>query len=840
MLNKHLFVIVAAALALVTTIVFSSGTAVSSSREAVVEKRIDALLAQMSLEEKVSMLAGVNDFDTRAIPRLGIPSIKMADGPLGVRQNNFGKNTAFPAGIAMGASFDPELIREVAKAIADETRVIGKNMLLGPCVNISRNPFGGRNFESFGEDPYLSSRLAEGYVKGIQGQHVLASVKHFALNEQEVERMTIDVKADPRAMFELHFPAFKAAIDAGSWTVMASYNKVNGWWASENAFLNNKVLKEMWGFRGFVVSDWGATHSTIDAANNGLDLEMPSGDHFNDKLIAAVRKGQVKEELIDDKVRRLLRAMFGIGLIDPALAETAAPAAAKGPESKEHQALALKLAQESIVLLKNERNTLPIDARAVKSLALVGPNADVLRANGGGSSRVNPFYLVSPLQGFRERALRSMRITHAQGVKLPGDLVPISPQFFRPDAKSAETGLLGEYFNNTELKGTPMFTRIDKDINVDFGDVRDPRTWEHFSVRWTGYITAPKTGRYTFTTWSDDGVRLFIDGKEVISNWTQHEQTANEAEIDLVAGKKYEIKLEYYQTMGLAVIRLGWEYRAADRFNEAVLAAKNSDMAVVFAGLGNYMESEGSDRPTMDLPPGQVDLIKAVAAANPRTVVVLFSGNPLPMGEWINDVEGVVHAWYPGQDGGRAIADVLLGHVNPSGKLPVSFLKRWEDSAAYGNYPGKDGTVHYAEGLFVGYRHHEAKKIAPEFPFGHGLSYTQFKYDGLSIRKAKSQPTVRVEFTLTNTGSRAGSEVAQVYVGERKPVLARPVKELKGFRKVALQPGETKALAFDLDAAAFSYFDEKTMSWKLNPGAFDIFVGSSSSDIRLQGESFVH
>jgi len=668
---------------------FASLLASAAAHARLSEAEIQGLINQMSLEEKIKLIGG-NDFETFAIPRLNIPALKMTDGPLGV---HFERATAFPAGIAYGASFDPGLIREMAMAMADETRSKGRHMLLGPCVNISRNPFGGRNFESYGEDPFLSGQIAAAFVRGVQSRGILTSVKHFAVNDQEHERMSIDVKVDPRALFEIHFPAFKSALDAGAWTVMAAYNKVNGFFATENSDLLNHILKGVWRFKGFVVSDWGATHSTVPAANGGLDLEMPFGEYFN-SLGPAVQRGEVSVDTINDKVRRILRAMAAIDLIGPAPAPQPAPV---GPENKEHQDLARRVARESAVLLKNDHHLLPLKT-TIKTLAILGPNANILRTGGGGSSHVDPWRIITPLDGLKELLGPSVRISHVSGVRLPGE-------------------------------------------------------------------------------------------------------------------------------------------NGGENIPEAVAAAKNAEVAVIFAGLGNDIETEGADRTTMALPPGQVDLIKAVASANPNTVVVLLSGNPLAMGDWIKLVKSVIHFWYPGQEGGRAMAEVLFGRANPSGKLPVTFLKRWEDSPAYGHYPGANGVVDYAEGIFVGYRHFDRAGIEPQFPFGFGLSYTTFEMKNLRIEMKNNRaasPKARVTFDITNTGAVDGAEVPQVYVGERQPRLPRPVRELKGFRKVFLKARETKTVSIYLTAREFSYFDPVSMTFKADPGLFTIEVGSSSRDLPLK------
>ena len=808
------------------------------------EKNIDGLISKMTLEEKVQMLGGRDEMNTVAIPRLGIPSIMMNDGPLGVRlENPVIPMTAFPAGIAMGATFDPDLVGQVSAAIADETRVAGHNMLLGPCVNISRHPFGGRNFESFGEDPYLTSQLAVSYINGVQGQGVLASVKHFALNEQEYERMTVDVHADVRTMFEIHFPAFKAAVDTGSWTVMASYNRVNGHYASENEFNLKTVLKDLWQFKGLVVSDWGATHSTVEAAKNGLDLEMPSGAFFDTKLVAAVRAGQVHESVINDKVHRILRAMYAIGLIDPAAVKPLPPP--KGAGSPEHHALALKLAEESAVLLKNDGGVLPLSTTSASGsgaplrVVVIGPHAASLHTGGGGSSQVDVAGAKSPLDAMTERFGKSIQLTYAQGTVLPNELDLIPSLNLRPTLGSSDEGLTGEYFDNQDLMGQPIITRVDKTVNFDGAKFANSHLKDHFSIRWTGYVSSPATGRFRLETVSDDGVRLYFDGTQVISNWNNHGRTVDDTEVDMVAGKWYPVRLEYYQATGGAEVAFRWSASQLDLLNEAVKAAKAADVAVVFAGLSNQVESEAQDRTEMNLPLGQDELIKAVALANPNTVVVMTGGNPVMMDAWLPFVKGLLQVWYPGQEGGYAIADLLFGRVNPSGKLPVTFLKRWEDSAAYGNYPGKNGEVDYAEGIFIGYRHFDAHGIVPEFPFGFGLSYTKFALADLDTKVLNSNAksaTVEVSIKVTNVGSMAGAEVPQVYVGELNPIVPRPPKEFKAFKKLMLQPGESRVVKFTLNADAFSYFDVPSMTWKVNPGKFRVSVGTSSRDLPLNQE----
>ncbi len=794
------------------------------------EARISALLRKMTLDEKVAMIGGTG-FDTTPIPRLAIPSLKMTDGPIGVRN---GPQTAFPAGIAMAATFDPALIGKVGVAMADEARLIGKSMLLGPCVGLSRQPFGGRNFESFGEDPFLTSRIAESYVKGVQGQGVLSSVKHFALNDQEYDRMTVDSHADMRTMFELHFPAYKAAIDAGSWTVMTSYNMVNGHHSTESDFLQNQVLKKLWGFQGFVVSDWDATHSTVAAANAGLDVEMPFGDFFGAQLVAAVKTGQVSVATVNDKVRRLMRAMDAIGILPGSKApQTPLPL---GPTSIEHANLARQAAEDSTVLLKNDGAVLPLDLNHVKTVALIGPSFAIARVNAGGSSKVTPEHVVTPLAAIEKLLAGRVKILKAVGVPLPDDSNPIPTEDFRTDLVSNVHGLSAEYFSNKTLSGMPFLSRVDPNIDFDFVSLNDSRMQNDFSVRWSGYLTAPMSGPVRLMSTSDDGIRVYLDDKIVIENWTDHDRMIDSKELTMTAGQVYKIRVEYYQAGEGATASLGWQVPAADMVQQAVNAASVADVAIVFSGLGNDVEGEGVDRETMDLPEGQADLIKRIARANLKTVLVLNSGNPVTMSDWLPEVPAILQAWYPGEEGGSAIANVLTGIVNPSAKLPVSFLKRWEDSPAFGHYPGVNGVVTYSEGIFLGYRFYDRARTDLNFPFGHGLSYTTFAYSDLAVKVIKadaSAPVVQVEFTLTNTGARAGAEVPQVYVAEKAPPQPRPLRELKGFQKIMLQPGEARRVKFSLDAKAFAYFNAQKMAWAVPKDVYRIDIGTSSRDMKL-------
>jgi beta-glucosidase len=796
------------------------------------EKRVTDLLSRMTLEEKIDMLGG-SGYETKPNARLGIPPLNMTDGPLGVR---WGKATAFPASIAMAATWNPSLIQKLGVAIAQEAKAKGRHMLLAPCININRVPQGGRDFESFGEDPYLTSRMAVAYVKGVQSEKVVACAKHYVANNQEWERTTISANIDERTLREIYLPAFKAAVEeGGAWTVMSAYNKLNGEYCSENPWLLTEVLKGEWGFRGFVVSDWGAVHSTVPTANAGLDLEMPTGKHLNASLLDAVKDGQVKEQRIDDMISRILRVMFWAGALDEERKEDPSRIG-----TAEIRNTALAVAREGIVLLRNNDRTLPLDGKSIKSIAVIGPNAAVLRTGGGGSSQVEPISTITPLEAFRSKIGSAVRLIYAPGCFLEGDIVPIETTALHPSSLEQGTnGLRGEYFDNMECSGTPVLTRIDDQIDFTWAEESPgpgvPK--DKFSVRWTGLLQPPASGTYELSVQTDDGVRLYLDEKLLIDNWGDHAVETRSATVALEEGKAYAIRVEYYENGGWAIARLGW-HRDVDRLiTEAVEAARSSDVAIVVAGLSANFESEGFDRQTLELPASQQQLIREVEAANRNTVVVLNVGAPILMGEWAAGLPAVVLAWYPGQEGGRAIADVLFGDVNPSGKLPVTFPKRWEHSPAFGNYPGSEGNVDYKEGLLVGYRYFDTKDINVEYPFGYGLSYSTFRYSNLRITAKGSRSAFKatVSLDLKNTSLIAGSEVVQLYVHAMRSSIPRPAKELKAFRKVQLKPGETTTISFELDPQAFSFFHPGKKKWVVERGRFKVLVASSSRHMRLTG-----
>ncbi|MDP4176409.1 MAG: glycoside hydrolase family 3 C-terminal domain-containing protein [Bacteroidota bacterium] len=800
--------------------------------KASVEKRVEDLLRRMTLQEKIDLLGGTG-FATKPIARLGIPELKMTDGPLGVRWE---KSTAFPAGIALASTWDPSLVEQIGKAIGREVKSKGRHVILGPCVNIARIPQGGRNFESFGEDPFLTSSMTVPYIKGVQSENVAATVKHFACNNQEYERDFVDVKVDDRALNEIYLPAFKSAVkQADVLALMCSYNKLNGHHASENDFLLINKLKKQWGFNYLVMSDWGAVHSTIPVANGGLDLEMPDGKYLNQStLLDAVKDGTVKEETINEKIRRILRVIFKLGLFENPGKEQPALL-----HSKENLKAAFEAERSAIVLLKNENNVLPLNINKIKSIAVIGPNAAVLRTGGGGSSKVDPITAVSPLETLSKQINGKVKINYAEGLKLKGDATPIDSSLLFTDTTLNEHGLKGEYYANMNLEGSPTFTRIDPYVNFNWEDGSPQKDFprDTFSVRWTGVLQVPKSGNYELQVSSDDGQRLYVDDKLVINDWKDHGFEDKTVKLELKAEKLYKLRYEFYENAGAAAARLAWNIPGEKLLAEAINAASISDIAIVFAGTTDRIETEGRDRDDLLLPDGQDKLINEIAKANKNTIVVLTTGSPVLMDNWISNVSGVLETWFGGEKMGDALSDVLLGKYSPSGKLPITFPHRWEDCSAYKTYKAESGTTNYSDGIYVGYRHFEKNNIKPLFSFGFGLSYSTFKYSDIMISpKASKNGKVNVTFTIQNTGNNEGEEVAQLYLRDVQSSIDKPLKELKGYKKVHLKAGEKKKVSITLNKDALSYYNTKNSSWTADPGEYEVLVGASSEDIRLTGK----
>lgn len=810
------------------------------------EQRINDLLAQMTLKEKVSLMSGADNWHTAPIERLGIPWLTMTDGPHGVRTVNergrtFVPATAFPTGVSFAASWNPELIERVGRALAEETRGLGCDVLLGPCVNIVRHPLAGRNFESYAEDPYLAGRIGIAWVKGLQSQGVGASLKHYACNNQEFERMRGNSVVDERTLREIYLAQFDAIVkEARPWTVMCAYNRVNGEYASQHNYLLNEILKGEWAFDGVVVSDWGANHTIVESAAGGLDIEMPGpAKYYGRLLVEAVHNWQIEERVITEAARRILRLLARVGKLDRS--ETPAGAV----NTPEHQALAREAAEEAITLLKNERAVLPLDLSTVRSIAVIGPNAAEAVIAGGGSSQVEPPYRVSPLEGLRSRLDGKATLRYEKGCENVRELPVLKPGSVTP-GQGEGNGLWAEYFANPNFAGEPVIARVDRRFRFwRLGFAPLETTPAEFSVRWTGRIVAPGSGVYSFGMSNSGACRIYLDGKLLVENINPQSAepwpiTDASAAVMLEEGRSYDLKIEYVRPAWLDLPHLQLRFgptptaeEAAAQMAAAVEAARAADVAVIFAGYPEGYETEGYDRPDMALTGPQDELIRAVAAANPNTVVVLNVGAAVAM-PWVDQAAAIVLAYYPGMENGNAVARVLLGEVNPSGKLPVTFPKRLEDTPAFVNYPGgKD--VRYGEGIFVGYRYYDAKEITPLFPFGHGLSYTEFAYSDLQIT-----PTIRpgepvaVSVTVKNVGDRAGKEVVQLYVRDAAASLPRPPKELKRFAKISLAPGEAQTVRFELDERDLAFYDPDRKAWVAEPGEFEVLIGSSSRDIRAR------
>jgi beta-glucosidase len=821
-------------LAILLLLTTTLGVVVHAATPDEADKRARAILQKMTLDEKLDYLGGVNGFYIRSIPRLGLPEFKMADGPIGVR--NFGPSTAYAAGIALAATWDQGLATQVGTLIGKDARARGVHFLLGPGVNIHRSPLCGRNFEYFGEDPFLAARMTVAYIEGVQSQGVTATVKHFIANNSEFNRHHTSSEIDERTLREIYLPAFEAATrEANVGAMMNSYNLVNGVHATQNDYLNNQIVKQEWGFRGILMSDWNATYDGVAAANAGLDLEMPSGKFMNRATLGpAIKDGRVAIATIDDKVLRILRTAIRFGWLDREQTDRTWPLF-----SEEGRALALAAAKSSMVLLKNHGDLLPLDKRAIKSVALIGPDTYPAVPVGGGSAQVRPFVAVSYLEGISDYLAGSATVSWSRG------LTPL-PEIFATDAfvttaNGGQTGLVGEYFKNRDLSGAPALTRTDRRIH--FGTEGTP-PWPaglgpEFSARFSGFFVPTVSGdhRFSVASYGLDGYRLFIDGKKVLDR-TGQPQPILHTTLKLEQGRAYAIRLEYVHFDHHAQLGLGVRRSSELIAPEAKQLAAAADVAVVLAGFDPSNEGEGQDR-TFQLPAGQDELITMVHKANQRTIVVLTSGGAVDMTRWVDGTHAIVEAWYPGQEGGRALAQLLFGDFSPSGKLPVTFERRAEDNPSHANYfPDADGKIAYREGVFLGYRHFDKEGKKPLFPFGHGLSYTKFKYGHLAVSPdvMAVDGVVTVAFDVKNQGHRAGAEVAQVYVGDRHAPVPRPPKELKGFAKVTLAPGQSQRVQLTLDRRAFSYYDVKTKAWRAAPGDFHILVGSSSQQIELRGK----
>ncbi len=811
-----------------------------------VERRVETLLGQLTLVEKALLLGGKPgqggaqaNSATFPIEHIGLPELRMADGPMGVHWW-CDASTAYPALIAAAASWDTDLWQALGGALGRDCRARGVHILLAPGVNIYRGAYCGRNFEYAGEDPYLSSRFAVSYIRGVQDQGVCATVKHFAVNYMEYGRHTTSSDVDERTLNEIYFPAFRAAVtEGGAGALMTAYNLVNGIHCSEHPGLILDTLKGEWQFDGVVMSDWLSTYSVAGAANAGLDLEMPTADQFTEQnLVAALERGEIGLATLDDKVRRILRLAACFGWLDHPQKDSSIP-----EDDPVTAQVALDVARAGIVLLQNQRNLLPLDVARVQRIAVLGPYAHPAVFGGGGSSFTPPHRSTSILDGVRSLA-KGAEILHAPGP----DPNPQRGVFANSVFESATgAGLWGEYFNNPNLAGPPLVSRLD--VRVDFAwGIQPPAegiTEKQFSIRWTGFLRPERSGTHLFHSRSHDSeYRIWVNGTLVIDTWTVPGNGPQRGELLLEAGQLYAVEIEYRKTRFFSGMQFGyqWSDGGVAETAKCVELARRADIAIVTAGWDNVSEAEGFDR-AFEMNPEIEAMLLAVAEAQPNTVVVLTAGGNLDMSRWIEKVAAVLHAFYPGQAGGQAVAEIVFGKVNPSGRLPASFEARAEDRSSFDSYFDHDGDrrVALTDGIFTGYRHVDRSGKAPRFPFGFGLSYTRFEYSALKLSASRVAPGqgLSVSVVLKNAGERAGAEVVQVYVRDVASALPRPLKELKGFAKVRMAAGETRAVSITLDENAFKYYDPAQHAWVLEPGEFEILVGASAGDIRLRATCFV-
>jgi beta-glucosidase len=808
-------------------------------------------LGRLSLDEKAMLTAGADIWHTAAVERLGVPALRLSDGPSGARGTRFSgeKSASLPCGTALAATWDRDLVQRVGALLGDEANRKGADVLLAPTVNLHRHPLNGRHFECYSEDPYLSAELAVAYINGVQGRGVGCAVKHFVANDQEHDRMEVSVEVDERTLREIYLPPFEAAVrTAGVWSVMAAYNRLHGVHCSEHQGLLEGILRDDWGFDGLVMSDWYGTHSTT-AVTAGLDLEMPGPAQFlGHYLVAAVRQGDIDEAALDRAVENLL------ALVD----RVAGRDHADLPAGEAPAELTRTVASDAIVLLRND-GTLPLTAREKGSFAVLGPKADRPDIQGGGSAHVDPPYVVTPLAAITERVRRhlgdAVQVMHEAGVPRRPPL-PLGQHELRVPA-TADRGLLVEHFAGSEIGGTPIHTEVMPETRLFWlgppVPTRIERSGEDFSIRARADLLPDISGTWSLNLSSAGRSRLLIDGEVVVDNMEPERgksffgrgSTEVPGEVELVAGRTYELVAELYgrarddtSVNGLAVTAQPPEDAAATE--RAAALAAGADVAVVVVG-GEVADTEGHDRADMDLPADQVALIRAVAGVNPRTVVLVNSGAPMTM-DWADEVAAVAQVWYPGQEAGNAIADVLFGDVDPGGRLPTTFPQDLSDTPAFPNYPGVDGHARYAEGVLVGYRHYDTNAVEPRFCFGHGLSYTTFEYGELQLEVASADavvdettPLVTATVDVTNAGDRHGREVVQLYVRDVDASIARPEQELKQFHKIGLAPGETRTVRLALDRRAFWFWDVGRHGWVLEPGEFEIRVGASSRNIHTTG-----
>jgi beta-glucosidase len=807
-----------------------------------VAARVQDLLSRMTLKEKISQMGARES----AVPRLGISAYDIGTECLhGVVAGNV-NTTVFPQALALAGTWDTSLVHRVATAISDEARALatkaGNRKYLSffdPVVNIARDPRWGRTEETYGEDPFLVSSMAVAFVKGLQGNDpkylkVVATPKHVVANNDDWARHSSSSNVDERSLQEYYYPAFKACITQGkAQSIMPALNALNGIPCTADGALLNGILRKEWGFDGFVVSDAEGVSDLYENGHRyvrtpeeaaavgvkaGTDVDLRTT--YPDYLYKAVKAGYLTEKDIDTAVSRILTVKFRLGMFDPPSMVPYGRIPYSVVNSEKHRTLALKTALKSIVLLKNQGHILPLDKK-IRSVAVIGPNADVYRF--GVYSGTNS-QAITPLAGIRSVVSPQTTVLYAKGC---GIWSTIQPEFLSHDSAGIQLpGWQGEYFSNPRLSGKPVLMRSDPQINFNWrwGSPDQAVYYDDFSARWTATLTPPVTRVYRFRMTTDDGGRVYIDNKLLIDEWHDQSPTTYTASMELQAGHPYKIRMEYYEHVDNACAHLGWDYEP--EIGEAARLAKTADVAVVVAGTDISVSSEAHDRENLQLPGLQHQLIRAVYAANPRTVVVLVNGGPLAIDWTKTHIAGIIEAWYGGEEGGKAIADVLFGNYNPGGRLPLTFYTSIAQLPPFYDYNVRKGRTY----LYL--------KEKPLFPFGFGLSYTHFEYRNLKIQPEKldSNGKITVNLEIRNTGNRTGDEVVQLYVRDVQAKFLTPIKELKGFRRVTLDPGQRKKVSFDIPVNRLAFYQNDVKKWKVNPGVYKIMIGSSSEDIRISGD----
>ncbi|TVY46446.1 putative beta-glucosidase I [Lachnellula occidentalis] len=812
---------------------------------------VEDVLKKLTKTEKAALTSGIDFWHTKAIPRLDIPSLRLSDGPNGVRGTRFFNGApaaCFPNGTALAATWDVDLLKEAGVLMGEEAKLKGAHVLLGPTVNMQRSPLGGRGFESFSEDPVLAGFAAAAIVNGVQTTGVVASIKHFVTNDQEHERMAVDSRVTERALREIYLLPFQIAVrDSRPGSFMTAYNKLNGVHLSENRRILQDILRGEWGWEGLVMSDWFGTYSTSGAINAGLDLEMPGPTRWRGGILEhALLSKKITEHTLDLRVREVLKLSNRVR--DSGIPQNAPEKSQNTPETA---ALLRKIGSESIVLLKNESNALPF--KKTETVAVIGPAAKAAAYCGGGSATLNPYYAVTPFDGI---SAKGGSVKYSTGCYAHKMLPGLGSQVKTADGKP---GVVFKAFTSppTDTDRVPVDTIKIVDTNMYLSDYTHPKLTEN--LWWAeveAYFTPEESCEFEFGLTVHGTGKLYVDGEVLVDNETTQRPggsffnvgTVEETGIKHIeAGKTYNIKVQWASgvtsklaeadgvvSFGGGGLRIGGArvINVEEEIKKAVELAKSVDQVVLCVGLNSDWEQEGHDRPHMDLPKHTDDLVAAVAAANPKTVVVVQSGTPVTM-PWENDVAAVVQAWYGGNETGNAIADILYGDVNPSGKLSLSFPKQVEDNPAYLSYRSERGRVLYSEDVYVGYRYYEATKKAVSWPFGWGLSYTTFKFFDLHVAVDDKSLTISVD--VENTGLIDGSEVVQVYLSQQSPSIRRPVKELKGFQKVPIEKGSRKKVEVVIEKKyATSFWDEERDQWIEESGVYDVLVGNSSADTPLK------